>query len=59
MKASDFAASELSNQFDFWGNHPEHSLEDWQTEVADADTRLGYWDWVICRCEQAEEDEGA
>ena len=42
-----------------WEMHPEHSLEDWQYEVANDDTRLGYWEWVACQIEQAlGEDDG-
>jgi hypothetical protein len=29
-----------------WGKHPRWPVEDWQYEVANGDTRLGYWDWV-------------
>ena len=34
-----------------WGEHPEHSVQDWQYEVANDDTRLGYWAWVMHRVE--------
>jgi hypothetical protein len=30
----------------YWGQHPEHPLEDWQTLVANDETRRGYWEWV-------------
>jgi len=29
-----------------WGEHPDYPVSDWQYEVANGDTRLGYWDWV-------------
>ncbi len=29
-----------------WGAHPEFPVSDWQTEVENDDTRLGYWEWV-------------
>lgn len=29
-----------------WGEHPEAPLCDWRLEVANNDTRLGYWEWV-------------
>lgn len=41
---------------DFWGQAPDYPLEDWQYEVANDDTRLGYWDWVLCQKEQADEE---
>jgi len=30
----------------YWGEHPDHSVADWQYAVANHDTRQGYWDWV-------------
>ncbi len=30
----------------YWGEHPEHLVEDWQHEIANGDSRLGYWEWV-------------
>jgi len=44
-------AATLSVQYGSWGEHPEHSLEDWRYEVANDDTRLGYWEWVAHRIE--------
>ncbi|MFZ3482050.1 hypothetical protein [Sphingomonas sp. 3-13AW] len=29
-----------------WGQHPDYAVSDWQYEVSNCDTRLGYWDWV-------------
>lgn len=40
-----------------WGRHPEYSVDDWQYEVANGDTRLGYWTWVDNKI-SAEEDCG-
>ncbi len=40
-----------------WGQHPEHPVADWQYEVANDDTRLGYWAWVFDRLEQAAVDD--
>jgi hypothetical protein len=37
----------------YWYDHPEHPLVDWQYEVANGDTRLGYQEWITAR-----EDEG-
>jgi hypothetical protein len=33
----------------YWGAHPDHPLEDWLYEVANHDTRRGYWEWVEAR----------
>ena len=30
----------------YWGEHPDYPVADWQYEVANRDTRQGYWDWV-------------
>lgn len=34
---------------DLWAVHPDHPVADWQAEVVNDDTRLGYWDWVAAR----------
>jgi len=33
----------------YWGQHPDHPVEDWQAEVANGDTRQGYWEWAYQR----------
>ena len=31
----------------YWeGECPQATLENWRTEVANEDTRLGYWEWA-------------
>ena len=39
-----------------WGSYPDHPVSDWQDEVSQHDTILGYWDWVVDQIEQAEEE---
>jgi hypothetical protein len=39
------------NRRDIWANDPAHPVEDWKTEVANDDTRLGYLDWADARVE--------
>lgn len=34
-----------------WGEHPEWPVSDWQIEVANGDTRRGYWEWVAANIE--------
>lgn len=34
---------------DHWDELPDHPLADWQAEVANGDTRLGYHAWVAAR----------
>jgi hypothetical protein len=41
------AESELIENYGYWNEHPSHPLIDWQREVTNGDTRLGYWPWVI------------
>jgi hypothetical protein len=32
---------------DYWTSEdPEHPVKDWQYEVANGDTRAGYWEWA-------------
>lgn len=39
--------TELADQFGgYWGKHPTHTVESWQYEVANNDTRQSYWEWV-------------
>ena len=30
----------------YWKEHPDYPVEDWKYQVANSDTRKGYWDWV-------------
>ncbi|MBA4090270.1 MAG: hypothetical protein C0494_06730 [Sphingobium sp.] len=34
-----------------WDDNPDYPVDDWKTEVANGDTRLGYRDWVDARTE--------
>lgn len=31
---------------DIWASDDQYPVEQWQYEVGEDDTRLGYWDWV-------------
>jgi hypothetical protein len=44
-------ADQLRERYDNWGEHPEHSLEAWQHQVANDETRRGYWEWVAAEIE--------
>lgn len=39
---------------DVWSEHPDHRRDDWQDEVFDSATNLGYWDWVENRLSMLE-----
>lgn len=41
----------------YWGEHPDHPLEDWRTDVANNDTRKGYWEWVANMIEASNTDD--
>lgn len=44
--------SDLAARFGgVWGEHPRHPVADWQIEVANGDTRNGYWQWVMAEIE--------
>jgi len=45
MDAEDFKAAYGGH----WGEHSGHPLTEWQADVANGDTRLGYWEWVAAR----------
>ncbi|XAI97093.1 hypothetical protein [Dolichospermum phage Dfl-JY45] len=40
----------------FWSTHPDHPIEGWQHDVAEGDTRLGYWDWVVAEVRRGIDD---
>jgi hypothetical protein len=55
---SELIAEELQEKYDTlsaegWGKHPYFTREDWQSDVAMGDTRLGYWPWVEHQIESA------
>lgn len=49
-------ATQPAEARDPWTDHDLHSIEDWRQEVANGDTRRGYWSWVEAQLEQ-EADE--
>ena len=40
-----------------WDSDPDYPVSEWQYEVANDDTRLGYWEWVEWVREIAAQDE--
>ncbi|WKW86158.1 hypothetical protein SEA_JONJAMES_185 [Gordonia Phage JonJames] len=38
--------------FGHWDEDPNFPVSDWQEQVANGDTRQGYWDWVEYTAEQ-------
>jgi hypothetical protein len=40
-----------------WNEHKDFPLEDWQYEVANGDTRLGYWEWAIAQAENHQDPD--
>ncbi len=47
------------SQLSHWDVHPNYPVEDWQYEVANDDTRLGYWEWVKAGLINDEHPEGS
>jgi len=53
MRASEFREV-YGILADYWGEADKgYPVEDWQMDVQDGTTRLGYWDWV---CDNQEMD---
>jgi hypothetical protein len=58
----ELSATELQAKYstgESWGKHPTFPPEDWQYQVGEGDTRLGYWEWVaseIASADDADED---
>ena len=40
---------------DYWGEDPEFPVSDWRHEVAEDNTRSGYWEWVAAQREAKEQ----
>jgi len=40
----------------YWGEYSDFPLEDWKYEVANNDTRNGYWNWVNDKVIQSKEE---
>jgi hypothetical protein len=43
------SAQQLIEEHGYWGEMPGHPVADWQYEVANNDSRRGYWEWVAAR----------
>jgi hypothetical protein len=43
---TDLEAEDLAKEYGHWGEHPHYPVADWQAEVLNDETRLGYWYWV-------------
>ena len=33
----------------YWEEHPVYLVADWKYEIANGDTREGYWEWVAIK----------
>ena len=51
MESMNEAQSFAEEWGGWWSSHDEYLPEQWQKEVADGNTRAGYWDWVIAQLE--------
>lgn len=51
-------AALLQKAYGYWGEHPRHKQKEWSYEVSEDYTRLGYWDWVMEKLIEEEEDNG-
>lgn len=43
---------------DYWSEHHRFPVADWKYEVANDDTRMGYWDWVEHKIETDGDEDG-
>lgn len=46
-------------EFGYWGEHPEYPVECWKYQVANGNTRCGYWEWVERAVEESNDGGGA
>jgi len=47
----------LIRQDNLWSEYTDFPRCDWQYDVANGDTNLGYWDWVEHQLEFMEDEE--
>ena len=45
-------AREARRENGYWTSHPDHPIEDWRSEIANDNTRQGYWEWAFQREEE-------
>jgi hypothetical protein len=50
--APDADGDQCENAVDHWDDDLNHSVEDWQHEVSNDNTRQGYRDWVLSQQEE-------
>lgn len=43
------------DQVQYWTEDPDYPVMEWQREVAEGNTRMGYWDWVNS-CKEADDE---
>jgi hypothetical protein len=48
----------LRGNYDYWGEHEDYTLAAWRYEVANNDTREGYWEWVAGQLMSADDLKG-
>lgn len=52
-------AQALKAIYGHWGCDPRHPVSDWQHEVSEDETRLGYWDWLENKLENDADEEAS
>ena len=52
----DPESQKLANIYGWWGQHPKYPRADWGSECFDNNTTLGYWEWVVGRIDDEDED---
>jgi hypothetical protein len=45
-KAGDWVNQPINQPEDLWGEDKSYPRAEWQAEVANGDTQLGYWEWA-------------
>lgn len=53
-KANRLTPEGLIESYGYWGQHPEFPVSDWEYEVANDNTRRGYWQWVHAKIGEAD-----
>jgi hypothetical protein len=55
----DTAGGALADKLGYWSEHPDYPVTDWQYNVREGNTRLGYWAWIASNIEANQEHDNA
>jgi hypothetical protein len=55
---SELDPGQLALKYGYWQEHPSLTVDKWATEVVQAITRAGYWEWVAEKLMEDNDNDG-